>query len=78
MNQNSIGQATVTRQLVDRTNALLSFLKEAETGRLDFLVTGGNLDLAGQALGDVYNLWGKRIEIDPGAKDPPEARRRMQ
>ena len=33
-------QAAVTRQVVDKTNALLSMLKDAETGRSGFLLTG--------------------------------------
>ena len=35
-----IEQADVTRQVVDRTNSLLSSLKDAETGQRGFLLTG--------------------------------------
>src|SRR5262249_45660252 len=63
----SSNQAAVTRQVVDDTNALLSALKDAETGQRGFLLTGEEryLEPYQRALTEVPPLMDQLARIDP-------------
>ena len=75
-------QAAVTRQIVDTTNALLSYLKDAETGQRGFLLTGEDRYLVPyrQALREAPPALDTlaRIEAAPQQSRPDPAHREAQ
>src|SRR5580658_6238932 len=70
-------EAQVTRQVVDGTTALLSSLKDAETGQRGFLLTGDDryLEPYRQALRDASPALDTLTRIEATRSGPDEAQR---
>ena len=70
-------QADVTRQVVDSTNSLLSFLKDAETGQRGFLLTGEDVYLEPyrQAITQIPPALDKLSRLETERKRPDQQQR---
>lgn len=77
--RSGIEQADVTREVVDRTNSLLSALKDAETGQRGFLLTGEDRYLGPylQAQAQVAPDLDKLTEIET-QRNRPDQRERVE
>ena len=70
-------QARTTRQVLDNTNALLSSLKDAETGQRGFLLTAENryLEPYRQALTEIPTVLDTLARVENESKRPDQAQR---